>query len=78
LNLPSPLFSFIVSHPIPRIVSTHLILSIYIHMYIIFLPHSPLYSLSLYLPSFHWYQPSQTGLILSSYFLGFLKTFLFV
>jgi hypothetical protein len=31
--------------------------SIYIHEYIILLPYSPFYTLSLYLPPSHWYEP---------------------
>jgi hypothetical protein len=50
LNSPSPSFSFM---PFNR---THF--SIFIHEYIIFLLHSPSYTLSLYLPPSHWYQPS--------------------
>jgi hypothetical protein len=53
--LNSPHLSFI--PPTLRIVSTCLIFSIFIHVYMIFSPYSPSYTLSLYpLPS-HWYQP---------------------
>jgi hypothetical protein len=49
LNWPPLSFSFIPSPPILRIVSTgHF--SIFIHEYIISPPHSPSYTLSLYLP----------------------------
>jgi hypothetical protein len=56
LTSPLPPFSFITSSPIPGIVSTGIIFSVYIQVYIVFALYSLSYTFFPPPPPSHWYQ----------------------